>query len=249
MNYSRELDKSEYYPGEYITGKVKLRPNIKTKIKDIEITLSLIEDWYYLTFNATKNNTQEISKFFLNIHLFLDKPKDSLIDLEPKEYIFPFEEKLPDYLLPSFEFPQDCYCAFLRYTLKARFISEKKFLSPAISYIIIKAIPKKDDILNIKSSQRIKKWGMFSRGQTNLNVNYVTKNYKLTDIIPIQIEIDNTQSKMKVNSCKIIFIRKLVFKDKESFLEKFKKEEKLIKVKFKDFVNKKEKKHLTIVLI
>ena len=242
MKYSIELDKTEYYPGEYLSGRVKVKPNKKTQIKDIEMTLSLIEDWQYLPYNETKNNTQDICKFLLNAYLYLDKPKDSILELDTQEYIFPFDEKLPDYLLPSFEYPQNTYCGFLRYKISAKFVAPQKLLSYSLGYIIIKAIPKKDSTLNVKSSQKIKKWGVFSRGQTQLNVNCVTKNYKLTDQIPFEIEIDNTQSKMKVNVCKIKFCRKIIFKDKESFLEKYSNEESLIKVEFKDFVNKKEKK-------
>ena len=248
MKYSIELDKLEYYPGDYLTGRIKIKPSQRTQIKDIEMTLSLIENWQYLPHSEIKNNIQPICKFLLNAYLFLDKPKDSIIDLDPKEYIFPFEEKLPDYLLPSFEYPQNVYSGSLRYGINGKFISPQKLLNFSTSYIIIKAIPKKDTNLNIKSSQRIKKWGVFSRGQTGLNVNCVTKNYKLTDQIPVEIEIDNTQSKMKVNSCKIKFCRKIIFKDKDNFLEKYSNEENLIKIKFNDFVNKKEKKKFNHII-
>ena len=248
MKYTIELDKLEYYPGDYLTGRIKIKPNQRTQIKDIEMTLSLIENWQYLPHSEIKNNIQPICKFLLNAYLFLDKPKDSILDLDPKEYIFPFEEKLPDYLLPSFEYPQNVYSGSLRYGINGKFISPQKLLSFSTSYIIIKAIPKKDTNLNIKSSQRIKKWGVFSRGQTGLNVNCVTKNYKLTDQIPVEIEIDNTQSKMKVNSCKIKFCRKIIFKDKDNFLEKYSNEENLIKIKFNDFVNKKEKRKFNHII-
>ena len=42
MKNNIELDKTEYYPGKYLSGRVKVKPNTKTQIKDIEMTLSLI---------------------------------------------------------------------------------------------------------------------------------------------------------------------------------------------------------------
>ena len=145
---------------------------------------------------------------------FLNLPKNNPIVLDQKEYTFPFEEKLPDFLLPSFEYPKIQWKAFLRYSLclKAK-IGEKNITSSI--FIKINSIPRKNDKnFNLKASLPIKKWGIFDRGQTTLKALYLTKNYKLTDIIPVEIEIDNTNSKMKVTECKLKFNRKVIFIDK-----------------------------------
>ena len=56
-------------------------------------------------------------------------------------------------------------------------------------YIIIQAIPKNDfDNLNKEStSSSIKKWGLFSKGNSIVKAFYPTKNYKFIDTIPITI--------------------------------------------------------------
>ena len=245
MNVSITTHKAEYYPGDFLSGKVKITPNSKISISGIEMTLYMIEDWNHLRSDKryeSSNNTQNISVFYVKVNLFLNKPQNTSIELEPKEYEFPFEEKLPEYLLPSFEFPQNEFRAFLRYSLTAKVLS-KKPISNSI-FINIKAIPKNDNMdLNIKASLNAKKWGLFDKGETTLSASFPTKNYKLTDKIPIDVEIDNTKSKMKVIECKLKLIRKIIFRSKEDFTDKYFKEDNLIKIKNKINVDKKEKKY------
>ena len=237
------LDKPEFFPGDYLSGYITLKPQNKTSIKNIQMTFNLIEDWNHLRPDCkyeTANNTQSLSVFNISLD-HLKNSKDSTIDLEPKEYEFIFKEKLPDYLLPSFEFPQNKFRAFLRYNLSAKVKGIKENYNSS-NFVKINAIPKKEDNLNIKASQLIKKWGVFSKGETELNANYYTKNYKLSDSIPVEIEIDNTKSKAKVKECKLKLFRKIIFRDKELFSDKYFQEDKLIREVFKAPVNKKEKK-------
>ena len=66
------------------------------------------------------------------------------------------------------------------YILRAKVITENNPIFANI-FLNLQAIPKEikdDENLNIKSSLRVKKWGLFNKGITNLVVNYVTKNYK-----------------------------------------------------------------------
>ena len=245
------LDKPEYYPGEKLTGIIKVEPFRKSTVKDIEMHLNLTEEWNHLGLN-NKNEigykTQRLSVFYIKMNIFLNLPKNAPIVLDPKEYTFPFEEKLPDSLLPSFEFPKKEFRAFLRYSLLAKAKIEDKTITSSI-YIKINSIPKKDDKnFNLKTSLPIRKWGMFNRGQTTLKALYLTKNYKLTDTIPVEIEIDNTNSKMKITECKLKFNRKVIFKDKETFTDKYTDEETLVKKMFKITVNKKDKKSFNFSL-
>jgi hypothetical protein len=244
-------DKSEYYPGDILKGKVKLLPESKTSIKDIEISFYLIEDWNHLRSDKkyeTSNNTQCVSLFYVRINLVFAKPDNTLIDLEPKEYIFSFEEKLPDYLLPSFEFPQNKFRAFVRYSLTAKVVPDAHVSNS--TFINILAVPQKEDIksLSMGTSLNVKKTGLFNKGETNFKVIYPTKNYKINDKVPIDIEIDNINSKMKVTECKLKLMRKITFRDKEDFCDKYFQEEKLIRKLFTVNVNKKEKKSYNFIL-
>ena len=231
-------DKPEYYPGENLTGKIKLTLDRRTSIKDIEMSLYFAEDWNHLCPNnkyEASNNTQCISVFCLGLNYHFNKPSNSIIDLEPKEYTFPFLEKLPEYLLPSFEFPQKEFRAFLRYTLTAKTVSSNPSASSTI-FLIINSNPKKEED---KPSHKYEK---FNKGQTGVKVFLLTKNYKITDTIPVEIEIDNLNCKLKLNECKLKLNRKIIFRDKEDFSEKYSQEDKIVKKVFKITVNKKEKK-------
>ena len=247
MKVNIKLDKNEYYPGEFLTGSVKLEPDEKTSIKDIEMSLYLIEDWNHLRSDnkyETSNNTQCISVFYIRVHLFLDKSTNGIIDLNKEEYSFPFEEKLPDYLLPSFEFPQNKFRAFLRYTLTAKVVlSTDKSISSTV-FLNINSIPQKGNDLKMRSSINKNKWGLINKGQTELKVKYCTQNYKISDKIPVEVEIDNSKSKMKVIECKLKVFRKISFRDKNDFSVKYFQNDNVIRKVFKINVNKKEKKKL-----
>ena len=107
MKISIIPDKEEYYPGENLAGKIKLTPDRRTSIKDIEMSLFLIEDWNHLRSNnkyETCNNTQCISVFYIGVNYHFNKPTNSIIELEPKEYTFPFLERLPEYLYHHLNF-------------------------------------------------------------------------------------------------------------------------------------------------
>ena len=233
-------NKEEYYPGEILSGTIEVTQEKKTSIDAIEMSLSFQEEWSHLLPDKKirkETNTQIILTFKLGIKDILDDPK---IVLDSKKYIFPFKKKLPNNLQPSFEFPQNNNSAFLRYMIEAK---TKPPICSSKTYIIIKSIPKIDKkSLNVEASLSLKKWGNFDKGETKLNVAYLTKNYRLSDVIPLEIYIDNTNSKLKVAKCKIQFRRKLIFRDKNLFEDKFTKEDKMLKQKFKCPVNKKEKK-------
>jgi hypothetical protein len=242
-------DKYEYYPGDILKGKVKLLPESKTSIKDIEISFYLIEDWNHLRSDKkyeTSNNTQCVSLFYVRINLVFGKPDNTLIDLEPKEYIFSFEEKLPDYLLPSFEFPQNKFRAFVRYSLTAKVVPDAHVSNS--TFINILAVPQKEDIksLSMGTSLNVKKTGLFNKGETNFKVIYPTKNYKINDKVPIDIEIDNINSKMKVTECKLKLIRKILLEIRKTFVISIFKKKNLLK-NYLQLMSTKRKKKVIIL--
>jgi len=237
------LDKNSYYPGETIKGTVHLNPDKPVFIEDIEISFNLFENWYVTTDTKTQFNNQTIVSFNIGIKKILgDKGNDKNIYLGNLNFTFPFTYKLPEYLNPSFEYPTEKYRAFLRYNISAKIISAG-YPGNTSMYISIQAIPK-NDINNLNkesSSLSIKKWGLFNKGDSIVKAFYPTKNYKFDDIIPVTVNVDNTNSKLKLTETKIDVIRKIYFRDKEDFTNKYTHEDKLIKKKFKSEVKKKEK--------
>ena len=245
QRFTLTLDKKNYFPGETIKGTVYLNPEKPVFIEDILISFNIFENWYVLTSGQTQFNNQIIAAFYIGIKKMLGyKANDTNIYLEKLKYTFPFTYKLPEYINPSFEYPTDKYRAFLRYNLSAKIIS-KDYPGITSEYIVIQAIPKNDlDNLNKEStSSSIKKWGLFSKGNSIVKAFYPTKNYKFGDTIPITINVDNTNSKLKLTECKIDLIRKISFKDKENLTDKYTHEDKLIKKVFKSEVKKKEKQN------
>ena len=192
-------DKLQFYPGETIKAFIHFNPEKEGYIEDIEITFNLDENWYSSYDSSKKeSNKQIITKFNLNLKNKYPVQQNNLIFLKKLEYTFPFEFKLPAYLSPSFEFPSFQYRAFLRYILDAK-IKSPSIFGQTSTYVIIQAIPKLDsNNLKVEKSLAIKKWGLFDRGSTILRASYPTKNYKFYDVIPININIDNSKSKLKV---------------------------------------------------
>jgi len=251
QRFTLTIDKQNYFPGEIIKGTVYLNPEKPVFIEDIQIAFNLFENWYVTTENKTEFNNQTIVAFNLGIKKMLGcKVNDKNIYLEKLNYTFPFTYKLPEYINPSFEYPTDKYRAFLRYNLAAKILSNDYPGSTSV-YLIIQAIPKNDlDDLNKEStSSSIKKWGLFNKGNSIVKAFYPTKNYKFNDIIPITINVDNTNSKLKLTECKIDFIRKIIFKSKEDLTDKYTHEDKLIKKVFQSEVKKKEKKNFEFKIL
>ena len=241
MEIKINSEKKEYSPGEILSGKIIIIPNSPIIITKISIELVLTEDWKP-DYNNSGNNTQQISHFDIDIHKVLGKQKNSIIKLEKKNYEFLYKLLLPEYLLPSFEYPGEEYKAYLRYSLYVKITTQKSNFSKSL-LININAIPKKDEKnLNMESSIDVKTWGFFSQGNAIFRASYPTKNYTFSDVIPIEVEIDNTSSNLAVTECKLRFLRKIIFKNIKDFSEEYNKEEELMIDIHTIMVKKNEKK-------
>ena len=145
-------------------------------------------------------------------------------------------------MLPSFEYPGEEYQAFLRYSLNVNITTQKSNFSKSL-LININAIPKKDEKnLNMESNISVKTWGFFSQGNAIFRASYPSKNYTFSDVIPIEVEIDNTSSNLAVTECKIRFLRRIILKNIEDFSEEYNKEKELMIDIHTIMVKKNEKK-------
>jgi hypothetical protein len=241
MEIKIKSEKKEYSPGEILSGNIIIIPTSPIIIKKISLELILIEDWKQDNYNSG-NNTQQISKFDIDIHKVLGKQENSIIKLEKKNYEFLFKLLLPEYLLPSFEYPGKECQAYLRYLINVKITTQKSNFSE-LMLININAIPKNDEKnLNMESSIDVKTWGFFSQGNAIFRASYPTKNYTFSDIIPIEVEIDNTSSSLAVTECKLRFLRTIILKNIENFSEEYNKEEELMIDIHTIMVKKNEKK-------
>ena len=216
--------KDYYFKGELIEGNIILDCISFININDISVSLYSKEHWLIQETSEVKygeKNIQLLSKFDIGIQQFLKNNSEVKVLPEGK-YTFPFKIELPNYLEPSFEYPIPNRSAYLRYILESEIVSNDIKLK-ANKTILIKSYSKFLRTPKIVTSvTNVHKWGMFDGGTTILKASYKRNNYKMDELVPINIEIDNTRGKLKVKECKIRIIRIIQFSklDKES-LEKY----------------------------
>ena len=235
------LDKGQFYPGNKIKGNIEFVPDTEIYINDIELSFFYIENWNHSISDEKEDNCsykQCISLFDIGVKKYLPEGDNNLIRLDPILHLFPFELELPDFLFPSFEYPKHDYRSFLRYSLFAKLKSQYLQLSASKIFFIYSISGKDNNSFTIENIFNIKKWGMFGKGVTHLKVFLPMKSHKFADDIPIKIDIDNKNGKMKVTLVKINLIRKLILKDnKNNFKEKYTTTDKVYKKVYKVSVN------------
>ena len=219
-----ETNKEYYFKGETIEGNIILDCLSNITLKEISISLYLNENWLIQETSSIKygeKNNQLISKFDIGVSKILNDNNETKT-LFVGKYIFPFKIELPNYLEPSFEYPLPNRSAYLRYLLESEIISNSLKLK-SHNYILIKSSIKKLIAPKAYSSiANVHKWGILDGGSTILKVSYNKNNYKIDEIVPLHVEIDNHRGKIKVKECKVRIIRTIQFSrlDKDS-LEKY----------------------------
>ena len=205
--------RDDFFKNDFVEGSVKLITNTQAVLSDILLNFHLIESW---TVQETSSNSQgDINSLLLTtvrigIGKFL-KINSDLINLSQGTFCFPFKFQLPDYLQPSFEYPMQNRRGFLRYSIEAKI--ESPYVSGCTSKnIIIKSRPR---VLNTPlfytTISNVHKWGIIDKGSTSLKVSYPTNNYKIDQLVPITVEINNTRGSLNVTSCKCDVIRKILY--------------------------------------
>ena len=112
---------------------------------------------------------------------------------------------------PSFEYPYPNRYSYLRYILQCEFLPNFPELKHQKA-ILIKSISHNILLQQVFSSiVNVHKWGFFDSGTTILKVSYEKSIYQINNIVPLNIEIDNTRGKLKVKNCKIRVIRTIEF--------------------------------------
>jgi hypothetical protein len=234
-----ENEANAFYPGETIKGRIHFISICEATLNDIELSFNVAENWLYGTdYAGYGNNVQTIGTLNLNITKLLNSSKD-YINLTKKAYFFPFEYYIPSNIAPSFEYPTTKFKAFRRYILSAT-LKSPSLCGTTTTYVIIKASPKiETNNLEVEQSLAIKKWGLFKQGNTKLKAFY-SPSFGVNEPIVIKVNIDNSESKLKVKECKLILMRNIIFKDSETKNNKWNSEEILAKKVIPSIVKKKE---------
>jgi hypothetical protein len=205
-----ELNKEFYLAGDEIKGNIIFDNINNIKVNDITIFLYQKESWFVQETSEVKygeKNNQLLCKYIIDLKEYLNNNEI----LVPGKYIFPFQLKLSDDLEPSFEYPYPNRYSYLRYSLICESnpnlpeIKHQKFiLIKSLSYNIL---PKN----SFSSIKNVHKWGFLDGGTTILKVSYEKGNYQINNLVPLNVDIDNSRGKLKVKECKIRVIRTIEF--------------------------------------
>jgi len=211
---SLEFEKEFYYESQECKGFVDFHPLSSISFGDILIRMRVMECWvYYENEKKTHSeiNNQVILEQKLNCHQFFNLQVGQSIQLPAGTYKIPFSFILPKNLQPSFELPIPNRSAYLRYTLTAELLSSfqktmtQEFILIKSRPIIIPTAVKHD---NYKKVYDI---GIIPRGKSGISLSMVENNYKINDIIPLTVDIDNTNCDRVVSGIKLTLKRHVVF--------------------------------------
>ena len=206
-----ELDKEFYLPGETIQGSIMINCIENIRLNTISISLLHKECWFVQETTEVKYGekyNQSITQFNIDIKNYIKDFNEILVS---GNYVFPFKIDLPHDLEPCFEYPYPNRYAYLRYLFQCELLP-KEINIKSQKYILIKSASNKIPPQKFFSSIiNVHKWGFFDGGTTMLKASYDKINYKINDVIPINIDIDNSRGKLKVKNCKIRIIRTIQF--------------------------------------
>ena len=206
-----ELDKEFYLPGETIQGSIMINCIENIRLNTITISLLHKECWFVQETTEVKYGekyNKSITQFNIDIKNYIKDFNEILVS---GNYVFPFKIDLPHDLEPCFEYPYPNRYAYLRYLFQCELLP-KEINIKSQKYILIKSASNKIPSQKFFSSIiNVHKWGFFDGGTTMLKASYDKINYKINDVIPINIDIDNSRGKLKVKNCKIRIIRTIQF--------------------------------------
>lgn len=221
------LDKTKYYQEEACTGRVVVDIAFPIILNDIHLDLNVKEFWRYVIRVEDHEYSETFDKtvltYELNVRKFL-KINTPEINLPPGQYTLPFSFIIPKHAQPSFKHLSRKYFSSIHYTLVAKVISDYVKYSKSTNLTILSIPVVLDEPLKFSTCVNIHSWLLFGQGSVIFNAQYPTNNYRMLDVIPLTIFVDNTRGKIKTQSIKLKLKRKLIFSrpnSKKSFKFEF----------------------------
>ena len=250
---SFSLQKKDFFISEPITGEVTLS-NISnlniSNISNIKISLYIYEGWI-----ASKNDRKHSVDSDSDRHDIFDretkinKIEEIILDINKNQNInsriinLPFMINTNNFSFPSFEYPKFQIRGFIRYILRGEIVqlnSNINNLEMTDEMIQIKTLPFiLNSPLTSSTSTHIEKWGLMNKGTINMTCSIKKNTFFIKEIIPIDINIDNSNGKMDVNEIKVT-IHRLVNFSPYIHKAKFNFDKTINKKKFKVLINKGE---------
>ena len=210
-----------FYVGEFIKGNIEINTNSNILLSAIIIDIISTENWTFKNTSddskiQTMNEKKSIMQFSVDFKSLKDFPLiDNDILITSGISLIPFNFRFSEENSPSFEYPFPNKRAFIRYSfcisLKSPYINTN---SSYYLCLISRPIIQSEKIITKTITQPIKKWKIFDKGETTLKVSIPENNFKYDSTCKVTIDIDNSKGKASTKEFKIMFIRKIKFKDK-----------------------------------
>ena len=208
-----------YYENQIINGDLYFEPKTTIILSDIIMNLHVFQG-----FSISDNNKIIVKELKHNVLCSIPlkigsffRQNSQNFQLNQGTYRLPYKFQLPKNLQPSFEHPNIKYSAFIRYILEAK-VESTQIKENYIKYLLIKSRPISIpfETKNIKETV-VKSLGIFSHGKCSISLYTLNNNYKINDLIPLTVDIQN-DTNYEVNLIKITIRRELEFyKDKKIF--------------------------------
>ena len=208
-----------YYENQIINGDLYFEPKTTIILSDIIMNLHVFQGFSIIDNNkiiAKELKHDVLCSIPLKIGSFFRQNSQNF-QLNQGTYRLPYKFQLPKNLQPSFEHPNIKYSAFIRYILEAK-VESTQIKENYIKYLLIKSRPISIpfETKNIKETV-VKSLGIFSHGKCSISLYTLNNNYKINDLIPLTVDIQN-DTNYEVNLIKITIRRELEFyKDKKIF--------------------------------
>jgi hypothetical protein len=112
-----ELQRAGYLPGEIVEGAVNLTIDKPVKARKVKLDVLGVEETRITVSHGKSSTTYRSKNNILKEMIVLHGPQfEKNLEMEPGNYVFKFEFKIPEYALPSYNGTH----AFINYQLHAR---------------------------------------------------------------------------------------------------------------------------------
>lgn len=200
------LKKNYYFPGETITGTITLKSDKQLSLAKFSYLILQTEYWNYKyrNKNTTKSDQHKV------IETSITYP--TLLKMSLREgIIIPFEIKLPEFMVSSFEYSLPDKQAFIRSEL---IITIEEINAFASTFLIIqKPLSINNNPLIYEEISEPKILGFVNQGSVKIKCSYPSNTYCFLSHIPLNFEINASTSKIDISKLVIKFNREIKFLD------------------------------------